>query len=212
MRLLIGGSPTGTLKHISTADYVRYCGGLLSWADGTNPASIVELGTVWAMDNFAFTAFDPVRFERYMERCQPHLHACLWTVAPDVWGDAAATLRLFDEWEPRIRAAGYPVALAAQDGLTAEAVDWSRVDCLFVGGSDGWRASPAMPALVREAQRRGKLTHWGRVNSARRLLEARRIGFDSADGSGFALIRGKVLVVMPVLRAAHVPPMQERMF
>jgi len=205
MRLLIGGTPTGTLKHISSQEYTAYCGGLLSWADGTSPRSIVALGAPFAVDNFAFTAFDPLQFERYLDKCAPHQSDCWWVVAPDVWSDASATMRLFHEWQPRIRARGYRVALAAQNGLEYLSVPWSDVDCLFVGGSDGWRSSAAMPALVREAQRRGKRTHWGRVNTASRLLMGRRLGFDSADGSSFARYRHKILEAMPVLTRSDVP-------
>lgn len=212
MRLLIGGTPTGTLKHISIAQYAAYCGGLLSWADGTSPASIVDLGAPWAMDNFAFVAFEANAFLAYMDACLPYQSVCRWVVAPDVWSDSQTTLHQFKEWQPLIRERGYAVALAAQDGLEYLPIPWDDLDCLFVGGSDAWRASAAMPALVREAKARGKMTHWGRVNSVSRMTLARQIGFDSCDGSSYARIRRKVLEVMPLLETAHVPPMQERMF
>lgn len=205
MRLLIGGTPTGTLKHITPEQYATHCGGLLSWADGTSPRSIIALGAPYAIDNFAFTAFDPARFLRYLDKCLPYQESCWWVVSPDVWSDSSATMRLFDQWQPRIRAAGYPVALAAQNGLERIPLDWDAFDCLFVGGSDGWRASAGMRGLVQEAQRRGKRTHWGRVNTAPRLLMGRRLGFDTADGSSFARQRHKILEVMPVLTRRDVP-------
>jgi len=49
----------------------------------------------------------------------------------------------------------------------------------------GSTARPAAAAreLVREAKRRGKWVHMGRVNSLKRLQYATSIGCDSADGT-----------------------------
>ncbi len=110
---------------------------------------------------------------------------CLFVVAPDVWGDAQATLLRAGPWLDRVRLLGFPVALVAQDGLEAcrDRIPWDRFDCLMVGGTDPWRASPAVPQLVHEALQRGKWAHWGRVNSWERVKWAASIGFDSVDGT-----------------------------
>lgn len=54
MKLLIGGTPTGTLRHITPRQYRDQCGMLTSWADGSHPKHAIRLGAAWAMDNYAF--------------------------------------------------------------------------------------------------------------------------------------------------------------
>ena len=106
---------------------------------------------------------------------------CLFATAPDVVGDAAATLAESAPWLPRIRSLGYPAALVAQDGLTEP--PWGDFDVLFIGGTTNWKLGHLARALVGEAKRRGVHVHMGRVNSARRYRYARDIGCDSADGT-----------------------------
>lgn len=108
---------------------------------------------------------------------------CLFAVAPDVVGDARATARRFNAWAPRLRKHGYPVALAAQDGLEHLVVPWDDLDVLFIGGTTEWKLGPAAAGLIREARRRGKGAHAGRVNSARRYAHMQLAGCTSADGT-----------------------------
>ena len=108
---------------------------------------------------------------------------CAFATAPDVVGDAAATLAESLPWLPSIRALGYPAALVAQDGLESLDVPWDEFDVLFIGGTTTWKLGPHVRALVREAKRRGKRVHMGRVNSERRYRYAAGIGCDSADGT-----------------------------
>lgn len=138
-----------------------------------------RLGLPWAADNDVFTGkFDPVRFRRLLT-WDPT--GCLWVAAPDVVGDAAATLELFAQWAPEIRSAGFPVALVGQDGLVAP--PWDDLDALFIGGSTEWKLGPVAFALAREAKERGKWVHFGRVNTANRIRYARQAGADSIDGT-----------------------------
>jgi hypothetical protein len=158
---------------------------------------------VWAGDNGAFTTkkggFDPEKFRTMLKR--PALQAaratCLFVVAPDkldvlpdgtVIGDAAGTLTQFPAWAAEIKAAGFPVALVAQNGLEdmLDQVPWDLVNCLFVGGSTEWKLSMGARRCVVRAQREGKLTHMGRVNSYRRLSLADGWGVDTADGTFLA--------------------------
>lgn len=111
---------------------------------------------------------------------------CLFATAPDVVGDAAATLNRSMPWLPRIRALGYPAAFVAQNGLEDIDVHWDAFDALFVGGDTAWKLGPHARALVAEARARGKWVHMGRVNSERRLRYAAAIGCDSADGTYLA--------------------------
>jgi hypothetical protein len=111
---------------------------------------------------------------------------CLFATAPDVVGDAGATLTRSKHMLRVIRALGYRSALVAQDGLESLAVPWDAFDCLFLGGSTGWKLSASAANLAHEASARGKWVHMGRVNSLRRLRIARRMGCDSVDGTYLA--------------------------
>jgi hypothetical protein len=149
---------------------------------GQNPPE----GQVWAGDNGRYASPHEYSDEKYLAwltKMEPHRERCLFVTAPDVWGDAVATMALSLPMLPVIRSAGWPVALVAQDGLENQHVPWEDFDALFIGGSDRWRHSDGLRALVAEARRRGKWVHMGRVNSLRRMQYAESIGCDSADGT-----------------------------
>jgi hypothetical protein len=114
---------------------------------------------------------------------QPIVSQCLFATAPDVVGDAAATIERSAPMLPRIRALGYPAALVAQDGLEALDVPWDAFDCLMIGGTTGWKLSDHAIRLMAEAKARGKWVHVGRVNSKRRYQWCHSHGADSADGT-----------------------------
>jgi hypothetical protein len=140
----------------------------------------------WAADNGRFASpgdYDDERYLAWLGSLAEYRADCLFATAPDVVGDAAATLELSLPMLPRIRAAGYPAALVAQDGLEHLEVPWDAFDALFVGGSTAWKLSEAAHELAAEARRRGKWTHMGRVNSWRRFSMAASAGYDSADGT-----------------------------
>jgi hypothetical protein len=147
----------------------------------------------WAADNGSFSerrAFDAAKFTRLLER--PQLQAskqtCLFVVAPDVIGEARKTLDQFEPWAYQLQTYGFPVALVAQDVLETmlDDVPWSIVDVLFVGGTTEWKLSTAAQVCVAYAQRLGKRTHMGRVNSYKRLTLAHSWGINSADGTFLA--------------------------
>ena len=143
-------------------------------------------GLPWAYDNGAFSGrFEHDRWHRWLERCELYRADCLFVVAPDVVGDARATWERSEPYLPLIRSMGYSAALVAQDGL-AEPIEWDAFDCLFVGGTTAFKLSETAYALVREAKRRGKWTHMGRVNGWQRFKAAAVSGYDSADGTKIA--------------------------
>lgn len=134
----------------------------------------------------------------------------LFATAPDVVGDHVATVRRSVPVLERIRRRGVPVAFVGQNGMEHDAgVRWELFDVLFLGGvpecvpcgfvrpldsrekacpSCGaklteWKLGAGARELVREAKRRGKRVHMGRVNSWRRLREAALMGCDTADGT-----------------------------
>lgn len=147
----------------------------------------IPTGAVWCADNGCFSPTGWVGYDRWFAWLDSYTdderERCLFATAPDVVGDAAATLARSAPWLPRIRGIGYPAALVAQDGLTPDTVPWSTFDVLFVGGTTDWKVGPEARALVAEARRRGVPVHMGRVNSLRRLRYAEAIGCDTVDGT-----------------------------
>lgn len=103
-------------------------------------------------------------------------------------GHAAPTLSLFRCWAPKIRKLGFPVALVAQDGLEdmLDEVPWDLVDWIFIGGSDGFKTGEGAALVTKEAKRRGKFVHMGRVSSLERMELANSWGVDTADGTYLA--------------------------
>lgn len=138
----------------------------------------------WCADNGAFSdKFDEDKWWKFLVDNAHAASSCLFAVAPDVVGDAAATLERSLPWLHKIKQLGYPVAFVAQDGLEDSVVPWRLIDCLFIGGSTGWKLGPYAREAVREAKRSGKWVHMGRVNSERRWRYADAIGVDSCDGT-----------------------------
>ena len=140
----------------------------------------------WAMDNGAFAGFDAGAFVRMLERFW-RVQGCLFVTAPDVVGDAASTLHLWPFWSRLIRGMGHRPAFVAQDGLTPEAVPWSEMGALFLGGSTRYKESADARTLCGMAKARGLWVHWGRVNGKRRYELAKMAGADSIDGTGFSM-------------------------
>lgn len=163
----------------------------------------VQQGWTWAADSGLFNAATYVGDDAYMEWLgrQPHRESCLFATAPDVLGDAAATLARSAPYLPRIRAMGYPVALVTQDGLTPNMVPWADIDWLFLGGTDRHKLGQEALALIRAARDRGVPVHVGRVNSGRRYARFAALGCASADGTCLAF--GPQANLPKVLAWAH---------
>jgi hypothetical protein len=142
-------------------------------------------GVTWCADNGCFGKGYPGD-EKWLTWLEKNAHAapdCLFATAPDVVGDAAATLERSSPWLPIIRELGYPAALVAQDGLENLEIPWNSFDVLFIGGSTEWKLGSAVRSIVKEAKDHDKHVHMGRVNSLRRYQYATAIGCDSADGT-----------------------------
>ena len=67
--------------------------------------------------------------------------------------------------------------------MTPDSIPWDDFDCLFIGGDDAFKESGLIRRTCREAKRRRKWVHMGRVNGLRRLLIALDFGVDSVDGT-----------------------------
>ena len=196
IRYLTGTSTRGS----EGCAFERGIGLMVQPRNAASYAALLVRYPFWAADNGAFTrnpaGFNRDRFAAMLElpQFQDHAASCLFVVAPDclevlptgaVIGDAPATLQQFPEWSRKIRAAGFPVALVAQDDLELllASVVWELVDALFIGGSDAWKLSDAARVCIVEARRLGKFIHMGRVNSFRRLARASEMLCDTADGT-----------------------------
>jgi len=152
------------------------------------PASnyTVQAGWTWAADNGCFNAatyVGDVKWYRWLRK-QPR-EGCLFATAPDVVGDHAGTVERSHMWLLRIRALGFPAAFVLQNGATVANVPWDDFDVAFVGGDDAFKLGGA-DDLIREAQRRGKPVHVGRVNSGQRYQRFAQMGVDSCDGTFLA--------------------------
>jgi len=175
------GTEAGTLAAMAEGRLGR----IVAYRGGTGPTP----GVSWGMDNGCFSErWAPGPWWAYAEAMADPglLPDCGFAVAPDVWGDAAATLARSIPWLPRLRDLGYPAALVAQDGLTVAETPWDDFDVLFLGGSDGFRTTGTARSLTDAALERGKPVHMGRVNSLRRLRAAALWGCSSADGTFLA--------------------------
>lgn len=166
--------------------------GELGFIDTPRQRNFRPAGVAWCADNGAFSAkwkadhwwswlTDPKQLD--------HVDTCLFAVAPDVVGDAVATLERSTPWLARMRGLGYKVAYVAQDGQEDVPLPWDDFDALFVGGTNDFKLGETARHLCAEAKRRGKWVHVGRVNSQKRFRYAAApfewggMGADSADGT-----------------------------
>lgn len=159
--------------------------GLIGYIDTPAQGNSRPADVKWCADNSRFGKGWPghAKWWAWLEKNAHDADTCLFATAPDVVGDAAATLDESAPWLPLIRALGYPAALVAQDGLENLDVPWDDFDVLFIGGTTEWKLGPHARHLTQEAKRRGKKVHMGRVNSQRRYRYALEIGCDSCDGT-----------------------------
>lgn len=94
---------------------------------------------------------------------------------------------------------GVPLALVLQDGIEHEEIPWSDLAAVFVGGSDQFKFSRDARGVAREAKRRGKLVHVGRVNTAKRMRGWKDLA-DSIDGSGMSRYDHMLAAVLSEIR------------
>lgn len=191
MILLVSGS-TRTVSCLAGGSARPMLGHLLT-PKNRNGSSLLATGLPWGFDNGAYAGLDLPAWRRKLSWVSNHSERCLWAVCPDKVADAQETRRLFDDYEPEIRAAGLPVAYVGQDGAEAGEIPWDRFRSWFIGGSTRWKLSQASADLVQEAKARGKWCHMGRVNSLRRMRAAFDMGCDSVDGSSMSMFGDKYI-------------------
>lgn len=143
-------------------------------------------GVAWCADNGCFGKGYPgdeawLAWLRDQAKNSPE--TCVFAVAPDVVGDAVATLERSAPWLAEIRALGLPAALVAQNGLESLDIPWDTFDVLFIGGTTEWKLGRHARDITRQAKTHSKAVHMGRVNTRRRWRYAEHIGCDSVDGT-----------------------------
>lgn len=111
---------------------------------------------------------------------------------PDEVGNHEATLAAFQLWYGCLKALDLPLAFVAQNGATPANLPWHLLSAVFIGGTpdeagEEWKTGPQSAAIIREAKRRGKWVHVGRVNGQRRVRWCVEQGADSIDGSSFSM-------------------------
>lgn len=138
----------------------------------------------YAVDNGAFAGFDEQAFLDLIRHIAAQvalreIEPPLWVIVPDVVAHRAATLESWERWAPQLKAFGWPLAFAVQDGMTQADVP-KDAEVIFVGGSTKWKWNTA-PDWCRDNAR----VHVGRVNGYRWLWYCDQWGVESTDGTGF---------------------------
>ena len=156
--------------------------GVLTTYRHTGVPSGIIAGLPWAADNCAYGgAFDGPRYLAWLETMLPYRATCLFVAAPDVVGDAIATLTLWQAWQAQLSA--WPLAFVNQDGQIPTAIP--NCAAIFVGGTTTWKLSETARACIAVAQQRGCHIHIGRVNWWRRYAHFRAMpGSDSFTCDG----------------------------
>lgn len=158
--------------------------GKIGFIDTPRQRNIRPPGVTWCADNGCFSdKWDQDYWWEFLVRHSGEAGSCVFAVAPDVVGDAEATLELSRPWLPKIRRLGYPVAFVLQDGQEDHPVPWDEFDVAFIGGGTEWKTGRHARHLAAFAKGKGKWVHMGRVNSYRRMDYARSIRCDSVDGT-----------------------------
>lgn len=169
----------------------HYRSGRIGYMKTPNNNPLTADHAVWAMDNGCFTESYPGddAYLALLDKYAEHRDRCLFVAAPDVVGDAEATLVRSGPMIRRIADKGWPVALVLQDGMEhmVERIPWKDIAWVFVGGSTEWKLGAGARSLTSIARSRGVRIHVGRVNSQARFTYSRDVlGADSADGTFLA--------------------------
>lgn len=149
---------------------------------GTNYALSDDPAVEWAADNFFFTDPNPEKWLKFVARFDENrARRPIFVTLPDIVGDAARTLELFEHF--KLRTNELPRALVLQDGIQHIKIPWGDIKAIFIGGSDQFKNSPHAYNAARTARVLGKWVHVGRINTANRLRNWKNLA-DSCDGSG----------------------------
>jgi len=159
--------------------------------------------SAFAVDNGCYSEhtgkceFKPAEFRKLLKDLKPEAHKAMFVTAPDVVGDWEATRKRSEPWLGEIREAGFPVAWVAQNGIENNQgeIPWDDFDVLFIGGSTEWKrgfdskggTNSEFVKMLKEAHKRKKPVHFGRINSWKSLdTVGYGLGASSVDGTYLA--------------------------
>lgn len=164
-----------------------HLGWLLTPRNRNGVGMIVQSHLPWACDNDCLQHLDRRAYLHMLKRVATTDRTRLkFVTAPDVLGDARATLLRFRLWSPVLRYYELPMAFVAQDGQERLPVPWEHIRCLFIGGTTAWKESRHVRHLIRAAKARDMWVHVGRVTSERRENLFAALGVDSIDGTCYS--------------------------
>lgn len=140
----------------------------------------------YALDNGAYAAwsrnrpFDMSAWLRLLDWAKQSGQAPRWVLIPDAVGDKDLTLYQWSQLADQTRRQyGWPLAFAAQDGMTPGEIP-ADADVVFIGGSTDWKRQAIHPF-----SRAFSRVHVGRVNTYRWLRVCTDAGAESCDGTGW---------------------------
>ena len=149
----------------------------------------------WCADNGRFhpTGLNPkwteAKWLHMLDSYPPEmLPYCRFLLVPDVPFDAASTLVAFEQYLPEVAKRGYPPGFCTQNGMSVADIPWNHIEAIFIGGDNDHKLGHEGAMLGKEALRRGKWLHVGRVNSVNRMMKV--WWADSCDGTTLALNPG----------------------
>lgn len=134
----------------------------------------IQQGKPWAGDNCAYTGFDHQRFIEWLELVNGYRSTCIFVAAPDVVGNAEATLYIFEDWWHIISGNELPVAYVAQDGSENFEIP-EGAEAVFIGGTTAWKESEAAMSVIWRARELDLHVHIGRVNWRKKYRKFREL-------------------------------------
>jgi len=162
----------------------------------------------WACDNDVFAGkFDLTRWLKMLDKAALYPPP-LFCILPDVVGNWEQTLERAHRYRHEVESRGLRVALALQDGCNWKEVSDFSPFAVFVGGSTQWKWANT-PRIIRLFGSHSWV-HVGRVNGESRIRYVRKLGADSADGTG--LCRFFDAVLPKVLRGLNTESAQQELF
>lgn len=179
--LVMPANNTGLRVGILVGRHPGLIGHLYSPGGQTGPFAEVP----YALDNGAFGAFtrkgpfDVGAWHDLLDWAATTGQAPRWCLVPDVVGDRHETLRAWDRHAATAAAHGWPLAFAAQDGMTFADVP-REAEVVFLGGSTEWKRQAIVPWC-----QRFRRVHVGRINTYKWLWFCADAGAESCDGTGW---------------------------
>jgi hypothetical protein len=127
-------------------------GGIMYTPEMRNALDLNDV--VWAADNGCYTAGDrfiPGKWLHFLERWSGHGH-CQFAVLPDVPFNMDATIARSMPYANDVRARGYPIGLAIQNGAHPQRLPWDDIDAVFIAGDVPFKTSSVAWQVCREAK------------------------------------------------------------